>query len=105
MSALDIHLKFPDEATATSLMLETGLLEQVTDDDGNIINVQGQGQMIDIIGQIYKATGTILTNAQGVEYPELADIGGWHVNMRGELPEKLKPYKITVTGTPCRIWD
>jgi hypothetical protein len=105
MNALDIHLKFPDEAMATRLMLETGLLEQITDDGGKTFNVQGQGQMIDIIGPIYKATGVMLTNEEGVKHPEMVDIGGWHVNMRGELPEKLKPYKTTVTGTPYRIWD
>jgi hypothetical protein len=25
--------------------------------------------------------------------------------MRGELPEAIAPYKITVTGIPHRIWD
>ena len=105
MNALDIHLKFPDEATAVSLMLEAGLLEQVTDEEGNTFNIQGQGQMIDIVGPIYKATGTMLTDEEGNEYPEMADVGGWHVNMRGELPDAIAPYKITVTGTPYRIWD
>jgi hypothetical protein len=105
MNALDIHLKFPDEATATRLLLDTGLLQQVTDDDENVLNIQGQGQMIDIIGPIYKATGTMLTDKESMEYPEMADVGGWHVNMRGELPEAIKPYKITVSGTPYRIWD
>lgn len=100
MNPLDIHLKFPDKATATSLMLETGLLEQIEDQV-----VQGKGQMIDIIGPIFKATGTMLIDEEGVEYPEMADIGGWHVNMRGELPEAIAPYKITVSGTPYRIWD
>lgn len=105
MNALDIHLKFPDEATAVSLMLEAGLLEQVTDEEGNTFNIQGQGQMIDIIGPIYKATGTMLTDEEGFEYPEMADVGGWHVNMRGELPESIAPYKIVVSGIPYRIWD
>jgi hypothetical protein len=105
MNPLDIHLKFPDEVTAISLMLECGLLQQFTDDNGNIINLQSQGQMIDIIGLIHKATGRMLTHDDGVEYPEMADVGGWHVNMRGDLPEIIKPYKITVTGTPHRIWD
>ena len=100
MNALDIHLKFPDEATATNLMLKAGLLVQI----GNQ-TVQGQGQMIDIIGPIYKATGTMLTDKEGNEYPDMADVGGWHVNMRGDLPEIIKPYKIRVTGTPYRIWD
>jgi hypothetical protein len=105
MNPLDIHLKFPDEATATSLMLEAGLLRQVTNEDGNLTNIQGQGQMIDIIGPIYKPTGVMLTDEEGTESPEMADVGGWHVNMRGELPEAIKPYKITVSGTPYRIWD
>jgi len=105
MNALDIHLKFPDETTATRLMLETGLLTQVTDKNGNIFNVQGQGQMIDIIGAIYKPTGDMLTSEDGFDYPVLAEVGGWHVNMRGELPESLSPYKITVSGTPYRVWD
>jgi hypothetical protein len=100
MNALDIHLKFPDEATATSLMLETGLLQQVEDQI-----FQGQGQMIDIIGLIHKPTGAMLVDENGNEYPEMADVGGWHVNIRGELPDAIAPYKITVTGTPYRIWD
>jgi hypothetical protein len=100
MNPLDIHLKFPDEATATSLMLATGLLRQVKDQI-----VQGEGQMIDVIGPIYKATGVMLPSEGGFEYAEMAEIGGWHVNMRGELPETITPFKITVTGTPYRIWD
>lgn len=67
--------------------------------------VQGQGQMIDIIGSIHKPTGVMLTDEEGSEYPEMSDVGGWHVNMRGDLPEIIKPYKITVTGIPHRIWD
>jgi hypothetical protein len=105
MNPLDIHIKFPDEATAISLLHKTGLLEKFTDEEGKTFNVQGQGKMVDIIGPIYKATGTMLINEQGFEYPEMADVGGWHVNIRGELPEALRPYKITVTGTPYRIWD
>jgi hypothetical protein len=105
MNSLDIHLKFPDEATATSLMLETGLLQQSVDDEGNTTNIQGQGVMIDIIGLIHKPTGAVLTNTQGTEYPKMADVGGWHVNMRGEVPALIKPYVITVSGTPYRIWD
>jgi hypothetical protein len=100
MNPLDTHLKFPDESTATRLMLEAGLLQQ----RGDLI-VQGQGQMIDIIGLIYKPTGAMLTDEQGNQHPEMVDIGGWHVNMRGELPEALTPYKTIVKSTPHRIWD
>lgn len=104
MNHADIHLKFPDEATATSLMLDGGLLEQVTDDEGVVSNVQGQGQMIDIIGLIYTPTGTVLTDPEGFEYPEMAPIDGWHVNMRGEVPAAIQPYVVQV-NSPYRIWD
>jgi hypothetical protein len=100
MNPLDIHLKFSDEAAATSLMLDAGLLQKI----GNDI-VPSQGQIIDVIGPIYKATGVMLTREGGFEYAEMVDIGGWHVNMRGELPEALVPYKTIVKGTPYRIWD
>jgi hypothetical protein len=105
MNSADIYLKFPDEATAISLMLETGLLVQLTLDENSTINVQGPGQMIDIVGAIHKPTGAMLTNEDGFVYPEMVDVGGWHVNMRGELPASIAPYKITVSGTPYRIWD
>jgi hypothetical protein len=101
MNLLDIHLKFPDESTATKLMLDSGLLQEVTDDDGNVTNIVSQNCMVDIIGLIHKPTGKILKD----NVPEFADVGGWHVNVRGDLPEIIKPYKITVTGTPYRIWD
>jgi hypothetical protein len=90
MNALDIHLKFPDEATATSLMLETGVWSQTADME----YFDAPGYLTDVIGLIHKPTGAMLV-----------DVGGWHINMRGELPELLSPYKITVSGTPYRIWD
>lgn len=61
--------------------------------------------MIDIISPIYKPTGTMLTDDEGFEYLEMANVGGWHVNMRGEVAASIKPYVITVSGTPYRIWD
>lgn len=100
MNALDIHLKFPDEATATRLLLAAGLLQQV---DGQIF--QAQGKMVDIIGLIHKPNGVMLIDQNGNQYPKMVDVGGWHVNIRGELPNAIAQYKITVTGTPYRIWD
>jgi hypothetical protein len=100
MNPADIHLKFPNESTATSLFLSTGVWVKFNDH-----NIDAKGYLTDVIGLIYKPTGIMLTNEEGFEYPAMADVGGWHVNMRGELPEAIKPYKITVSGTPYRIWD
>jgi hypothetical protein len=100
MNPADIHLKFPDEATAISLMLHEGLLQKVKD---QVVVVQGQ--MVDIIGLIFKPTGVMLIDDDGMEYAEMIDVGGWHVNIRGEVPSSIKNYVITVSGTPYRIWD
>ena len=36
----------------------------------------------DIVGLIHKATGVMLTDAEGTEYPEMAPVDGWHINLR-----------------------
>lgn len=94
MNAADIHLKFPDEATAASLLLESGVWGQNIDEQHVAVYFDAPGYLTDVIGLIHKPIGAMLV-----------DVGGWHVNMRGELPAALIPYKITVSGTPYRIWD
>jgi hypothetical protein len=105
MNPLDIHLKFPDQETATALLLEFGVWLESTDDEGNVHYYDAPSYLTDVIGLIYKPTGAKLQSEDGFEFDEMADVGGWHVNMRGQLPDKIKPYKITVTGIPHRIWD
>jgi hypothetical protein len=92
MNPSDIHLKFPDQATATFLFVEAGVWLTFTDEDKKVCYSDAPGYLTDVIGLIYKP----------VEAP--VDVGGWHVNMRGQLPDAIKPYKITVTGTPYRVW-
>ena len=104
MNPLDINLKFPDEATATSAFVKEGVWLKFTDED-KILYRDAPNYLTDVIGLIYKPTGKKLVNEDGFEYDEVADVGGWHVNLRGELPEAIKPYRITVTGIPHRIWD
>jgi len=100
MNPADIHLKFPNESTAVNLFLNAGVWVKF-----NNHNIDAPGYLTDVIGLIHKPTGTKLMDEEGIEYDEMADVGGWHVNMRGELPEAIAPYKITVTGIPHRIWD
>jgi hypothetical protein len=104
MNPLDIHLKFPDEAKATSLFVEAGIWITFTNED-KILYSDAPDYMTDVIGLIYKPTGVKIKDKEGVTCDEMADIGGWHVNFRGELPDKIKPYQVTVTGIPHRIWD
>lgn len=103
MNPLDIHLKFPDEATAIAAFVKAGVWLKYTDED-KILYSDAPGYLTDVIGLIYKPTGKKLT-VDGFEIDEMVDVGGWHVNMRGQLPAEIKPYQITVTGTLHRIWD
>jgi hypothetical protein len=60
---------------------------------------------IDTIGIIYKPTGEMLQGEDG-EYPEMAPIEGWHVNIRlvdGEDGEPLEPF-VVQPKTPVRVW-
>lgn len=105
MNLLDIHLKFPDQATATTLLVKSGVWLKFTDLDKKVFYGDAPGYLTDVIGLIYKPTGLKLKNEDGIEYDEMANVGGWHVNMRGKLPDTIKQYQVTVTGIPHRIWD
>ena len=82
---IDYTLKFPDEAMATEV-LEPFIATHA----------------IDTIGVIYKPTGEMLLGEDG-EYPAMAPIAGWHVNVRGPEALELNPYVIDVK-TPARVW-
>ena len=66
---------------------------------------------IDVVGVIQKPTGAVLTDADGNEYPEMAPLDGWHVNLRlaGDNKraeaEALVAYTVDPTPvTPSRVW-
>ena len=66
---------------------------------------------IDVVGVINKPTGVVLTDPDGNEYPEMAPIDGWHVNLRimGDArradAEALTSYIVDPTPvTPFCIW-
>jgi hypothetical protein len=105
MNPLDIHLKFPDEATAIALFVKESVWLKYTDENKKVCYVDALGYLTDVIGLIYKPTGVNLKDKDGYEYNEMVDVGGWHVNLRGQLPVEIELYKITVTGIPHRIWD
>jgi hypothetical protein len=105
MNPLDIHLKFDSEEQATTLLFEHGVWAQSIDEENNVYYFDAPGYLTDVIGLIHKPTGLrIFVDGVDESIPEMADVGGWHVNMRGALSDAIAPYKITVTGTPHRIW-
>lgn len=56
--------------------------------------------MLDIIGTIYEPTGETLTGEDGVEYPEMAAIEGYHANLRTGLSAAQKAALPIMTKTP-----
>ena len=60
---------------------ETG--EPIMEDDGDpYLVMHSHNHSFDIVGLIHEPTGNMLTDAEGIEYPEMAPIPGWHVNLR-----------------------
>ena len=90
----DFYYAFTDEAAAatalqpfchqpviTSVDEETG--ETVMENDGDACLVMhSHNHSFDIVGLIHEPTGNTLTDNDGIEYPEMAPIDGWHVNLR-----------------------
>ena len=60
---------------------ETG--EESTQIEGDPYFVSGTADYaIDVVGVIHKQTGVTITDDEGMEYPEMAALDGWHVNIR-----------------------
>ena len=80
---IDYYLKFASESEADKVLAD----------------IEGS---IDVIGKIYAPTGKMIKTAEG-EYPEMAAVPGWHVNVRCEENADLEKYAVEV-ATPYRIW-
>ena len=88
---------------------ETG--EPIMENDGDAYLVMGSADhAFDIVGLIHKATGNMLTDDEGMEYPEMAPVPGWHINlrirgdyMRAEAEAIDAEYGVE-PATPHRTW-
>ena len=88
---------------------ETG--EPVMENDGDAYLVMhSHNHSFDIVGLIHEPTGNMLTDDEGMEYPEMAPIPGWHVNLRirGDYMREEAEAIDAVDGvspvTPHRTW-
>ena len=65
---------------------------------------------IDVVGVLHEATGNTLTDDDGMEYPEMAAVDGWHVNIRlssdamRDAVEALDVSHGVTPDTPKRMW-
>jgi hypothetical protein len=65
---------------------------------------------MDIVGVIHRPTGNMLTDAEGNEYPEMAPLDGWHINIRligdkmRDIVEAIDAQYGVTPNTPARVW-
>jgi hypothetical protein len=105
----DYLLKFESESQANSVLftkVPTAWSESVSMDEPPVATEwmdKPNYDNIDIIGAIYRPTGAVET-VDGMEVPVMADVGGYHVNVRNfsEAPE-LDAYVVVPTNQ-YRTW-
>lgn len=121
---IDYYLKFKDKAEAETVLTEFAILVEVEQEDSSVVLVSSGLASVDFVGTIYKPTGITITEEDGMEYPQLSALAGYHVNLRfidlpatqvvdletGEveeipspIPALLEPYSVEPT-TPSRVW-
>lgn len=89
---IDYFLKFDSEDAAMAALFDV-------QEDSQIPKYSA----VDLVGVIYKPTGTMLATEEG-DVPEMAPLAGYHANVRltEDAPE-LEPYRVFPV-TPSRMW-
>jgi len=88
---------------------EEGVETQTPDGDPYLV-AHSHDYAIDVVGSIHEPTGTMLTDDEGNEYPEVAPVDGWHINIRlvgdakRETVEALDATHGVTPNSPSRVW-
>ena len=100
---------FYTQDTETTVDEETG--EETTTNVGDPYLVSNTSDYaIDVVGTLHEPTGNTLTDDDGMEYPEMQAMSGWHVNIRlmgdavRETVEALDTTHGVTPETPMRVW-
>ena len=100
---------FYKQDTETTVDEETG--EETTTNVGDPYLVSNTSDYaIDVVGTLHEPTGNTLTDEDGMEYPEMQAMSGWHVNIRltgdavRETVEALDTSHGVTPETPIRVW-
>lgn len=88
---------------------EEGVETQVADGDPYLVT-HSYDYAIDVVGTLQEPTGTMLTDDEGNEYPEMQAMAGWHINIRlvgdgvRETVEALDETHGVNPEQPMRVW-
>ena len=117
----DFYLKLTSEAEMPAVLSafyqqnyvtnvdDEGVETQVADGDPYMV-AHTHEYAIDVVGVIHEPTGVTLTDSEGMDYPEVAAVDGWHVNIRlvgdamRETVEALDATHGVTPNSPSRVW-
>lgn len=100
---IDYHLKLTNEASMATV------LSDFYNEEGELVT-NTPDYAIDVVGTLYEPTGVILTNAEGLDYPEMQAITGWHVNIRlpndnmSTIVDSIYETYGVIPESPSRVW-
>jgi hypothetical protein len=100
---------FYTQDTETTVDEETGE-ETITNVGDPYLVPNTSDYSIDIVGTLHEPTGNTLTDDEGMEYPEMQAMTGWHVNIRlvgdevRETVEALDTSYGVTPDAPQRVW-
>ena len=117
----DFYLKLTAESDMPTVLADFYQQDYITvvDDEGNetqtpdgepYLVAHSHDYAIDVVGLIHEPTGTMLTDDEGNEYPEMAPVDGWHINIRlvgdakRETVEALDATHGVTPNSPSRVW-
>jgi hypothetical protein len=118
---VDFYLRLSAESDMPTVLADFYRQDYVTnvDDEGNetqtpegdaYLVTHSHDYAIDVVGTLQEPTGTMLTDEEGNEYPEMQDLTGWHVNIRlvgdaqRETVEALDETHGVTPNSPSRVW-
>jgi hypothetical protein len=102
-SKTDFYLKLVSEASMPSV------LSAFYDEEGEFVSNTAD-YSIDVVGVLHEPTGVTITNDEGMEYPEMEALDGWHVNIRlasdtmRDAVEALDVSHSVTPDAPKRVW-
>ena len=88
---------------------EEGVETQVAEGDAYLVT-HTHDYAISVVGTLHEPTGTMLTDDEGNEYPEMQAMAGWHINIRlvgdavRETVEALDESHGVNPEQPMRVW-
>ena len=99
----DFYIKLTNEAAMPKV------LSAFYDNEGEFVG-NTTDYAIDVVGLLQEPTGATLTDDDGMEYPEMVELDGWHVNIRllndvvRDAVEALEVSHGVTPDAPKRVW-